>query len=310
MTETNYEKYLVREPLWETGPGVKNRQSPTMTFMSSTQVPGVNYYIEFGWIYDIPDPNPHDHEHVHNFDEIVLHIGGDPDNPEDLGGEIEFYVGGQPLTLTTTNGIFIPAGVTHGPLIWKRFTRPHLEMAIMLGAGSSKLGWGESGIKESKKELPQKKDDIDYARYFVSKPIYEAASPEGPVKGRQNPTMTLMSTAQVPEANYYAELGWIYNIPDPNPHIHEHVHKYDEIVLHWGGDPENPLDLGGEIEFYVGGQPLTFDTTTGLFVPAGLKHGPLTWKSVRRPHMEMALMLGTGDLKEGWGDSGIGGPKK
>ena len=72
------------EPLWEAGPGVKKRQSPTMTFMSSKQVPEANYYIEFGWIYDIPEPNPHIHEHVHNFDEIVLHVGGDPDNPEDL----------------------------------------------------------------------------------------------------------------------------------------------------------------------------------------------------------------------------------
>ena len=39
MPESKYEKYLVREPLWEVGPGIKKRQSPTMTFMSSKQVP-------------------------------------------------------------------------------------------------------------------------------------------------------------------------------------------------------------------------------------------------------------------------------
>jgi hypothetical protein len=121
--------------------------------------------------------------------------------------------------------------------------------------------------------------------------------------------MTVMSSDQVPEANYYIELGWIYEMPEPNPHIHEHVHKYDEIVLHWGGDPENPEDLGAEIDFYIGGQPLTLTTTTGIWAPKGLKHGPLIWKKVRRPHVEMAFMLNCGNVRDGWADSGISGPK-
>ncbi len=305
MSKIDYEKYLVRKPIYEAGAGYKGRQSPTMTYMSSAQVPEANYYIEFGWIYKIPEPNPHIHEHVHNYDEIVLHIGGDPDNPEDLGGEIEFYVGGQPLTFNTSTGAFLPAGVSHGPLIWKKFSHPHIEMAIMLGTGDPMKGWGDSGIQKPKEGLPQKKDDVDYEKYLVRKPIYEA----GPgVKNRQSPTMTFMSSAQVPEANYYIELGWIYGITEPNPHIHEHVHRFDEIVLHWGGDPENPEDLGGEIEFCVGGQPLTFSTTTGLWAPKGMKHGPLTFKRVTKPYIQMAMMLGTGSIKEGWGDSGIGGP--
>ena len=150
MAESKYEKYLVREPLWEAGPGVKKRQSPTMTFMSSKQVPEANYYIEFGWIYDIPEPNPHIHEHMHKFDEIVLHWGGDPENPLDLGGEIEFYVGEDPLTFNTTTGIRLPRGLTHGPLSWKKFQKPHIEMAFMLGTGYMKAGWADSGIRGPK----------------------------------------------------------------------------------------------------------------------------------------------------------------
>ena len=82
-----YGKYLVTKPVYEAGPPVKGRQSPSMTYMSNTLVPGCNMYLEVGWIWDMPTPNPHIHEHSHNFDEIVLHIGADPDNPEDLGGE-------------------------------------------------------------------------------------------------------------------------------------------------------------------------------------------------------------------------------
>lgn len=305
MSKIDHERYLVREPLWEAGSGLKNRQSPTMTFMSSKQVPEANCYIEFGWIYDIPEPNPGIHEHVHNFDEIVLHIGGDPYKPEELGAEIEFYVGGQPLVLTTTSGLFIPAGVPHGPITWEKVNAPHIEMAIMLGTGNMKEGWADSGIKEAKDTLPRKTDDIDYEKYLVKSPNYEA----GPgFKNRQSPTMTLMSNRQMPGVNYYIELGWIYDIPEPNPGIHKHVHKFDEIVLHWGGDSENPLDLGAEIDFYMEEQPLTLNTTTGLWVPKGLKHGPLIWKNVRKPHVEMAFMLGCGNMKEAWGNSGIKGP--
>jgi hypothetical protein len=300
--EMDYEKYLVRKPNYEAGPGVKNRQSPTMTFMSNAQVPDVNYYVELGWIYSMPEPNPHIHEHVHDYDEIVFHIGGDPMTPQDLGAEIVFYIGGQPVTINTTSAAFIPRNVPHGPLIWKNVRFPHIEMAIMLGAGSTALAWKKSGIKEAKKELPKKTDNVDYEQYMVRSPTREAGAV---VKNRQSPTMTYISNRQIPGISYYAEFGWIYDMPVPNVHVHEHSHKFDEIVLHIGGDPGNPEALGAEMEFCVEGQPLKFDTCTGLFVPKGTKHGPLTWKKVTKPHIEMAIMLGAGSLREGWGGSGI-----
>ena len=52
VAETSYERYFVREPLYEEGLDVINRQSPTMTYMSAAQVPEADYYIEFGWVYD------------------------------------------------------------------------------------------------------------------------------------------------------------------------------------------------------------------------------------------------------------------
>jgi hypothetical protein len=137
MTGINAEKYFVKKPAYEVVPTeeVKGRL-PAMTLMSSTLVPGSNNYVEAGWVTAMPDPPTHIHEHVHDYDEIVLHIGIDPADREDLGGEIEFLVDGQPLTINKTSGVFVPRGVKHGPLTWKRFTKPHLELTIMLGAGS------------------------------------------------------------------------------------------------------------------------------------------------------------------------------
>ena len=150
MTEKTYEKYLVKKPTREVKvPGldeIKGRKYPTMTYMSNDLVPGCNVYLEGGWIWAMPDPNPHILEHTHNYDEVVLHIGSDPNNPEDLGAEIEYVVGGEPLIIDKTSAVFIPKGVKHGPLTWKRVDRPHIQMSIMLGAGTlaeaAPGGWG------------------------------------------------------------------------------------------------------------------------------------------------------------------------
>jgi len=137
----------------------------------------------------------------------------------------------------------------------------------------------------------------EYARNLVTKPAYEVTA--GKVKGRSYPTMTIMSNNLVPGSNVYIELGWVWEMPEPNPHIFEHKHaKYNEIVFHIGNDPNNPEDLGAEIEFTVGGEPLVFDRTSALFVPAGVSHGPVVWKKVRRPHIQMAMVLGAGTLDE------------
>ena len=140
MANKSYQKNLIQEPDLEVGSGkdLKGRQNPTMTFMSNDLVPGSNTYIEIGWIYEMPEPNPHILDHSHNFDEIVLHLGADPKNPEYLGAEIEFTVGGEKLVINKTSALFIPKGVEHGPLTWKKVEKPHIQMVVMPGAGTIK----------------------------------------------------------------------------------------------------------------------------------------------------------------------------
>ncbi len=60
MPISDAEKYLVRKPLLEIGvKGVglmQGRQLPTMTYMSNALVPNSNTYIEYGWIWQVPEP--------------------------------------------------------------------------------------------------------------------------------------------------------------------------------------------------------------------------------------------------------------
>jgi len=299
MVKIDYAKYLVRKPIYEAFGGVKNRQSPAMTIMSSKQVPEAGHYIEVGWVYGIPQPNPSISEHVHDYDEIVLYWGGSYKTPQVLGAEIEFYVGGQPITFNTTTSFYIPKGTPHAPVTWKKFTSPHIQMAMMLGTGSVPPAWSD---KNSSKVLPVKKNDFEYEQYAIRSPMREAGAEF--IRGRTAPTMTYMSGVQIPGVKYYIEFGWTFDMPmtkTAGVGMPEMAHRnFDEIVLHVGGDPSNPEDLGGDMEFYVGGQPLTFDTTSALFIPRGLSHGPLRLKEYRKPHIVMAIMCGAGTAKEGW----------
>jgi len=295
MTDINYEKYLIKEPIIQGQPdlNVQNRTFPPLIYLSSAQIPGIKYNIEFGWVWGMPQPNPYLDERVGEYDEILLNIGGDCYNPEELGADIEYSLGGRILSIDSTSAVFVPKGVRHGPLTYKEFRHPHVRISILLGTGERKINSAETPKPE------REATDIDYKKYLVRKPVYEVIAGT-PVKNRQEPaSMTFMNRNLVPECNIYVEGGWVWGMPDPNPHIFRHVHRdFEELVLHYGTDHEHPEELGGEIEFSVGDQPLKVDKTAIVFVPKGISHGPLIWKKYSAPHLEMAIVPGAGSLAE------------
>ena len=70
--------------------------------------------------------------HVHDFDEIVGFLGSDPQNPHDLGGEVEFWLEDEKYMLTKSCLIFAPRGLRHCPLRVTRVDRPFLFLAISM----------------------------------------------------------------------------------------------------------------------------------------------------------------------------------
>lgn len=62
--------------------------------------------------------------HSHDFDEVLLFTGTDPDDPHDLGGEIEIWIEDEKHIITKGCMIFIPKGIKHLPLIFRKIGRP------------------------------------------------------------------------------------------------------------------------------------------------------------------------------------------
>ncbi|MBN1905109.1 MAG: hypothetical protein JW927_08435 [Deltaproteobacteria bacterium] len=297
MTLNNYKRYMVTNPLREAGKGVKWRSAPVMTYMSNDLVAGCNKYIDISWIKGMPDPNPHVVEFACNYDRVIFYVGSDPFNLEELGAEICYYLGGQEIRLNTTSAIYIKKGVKHGPAIWNSFTRPHLEISIIMGPEKNDRAWIGPGQKKNSQEItPQKNDDADYERYVVKKPFILQGTEV--TDAMESPAQIYMSSALIPESKLYVDFGWIPGMPGLNPPIPDHSHDYEEVVLLVGNDPNNPEVLGAELEFCINDEPLTFDTTTAIYAPKSLKHGPLTWKRFERPHLLMPIVFGTGSIAE------------
>jgi len=63
---------------------------------------------------------------------------------------------------------------------------------------------------------------------------------------------------------------------NPNSQVGKaHSHPYPEILGFVGTDPENPLELGGEVEFWVDGECHRLTKSTMVFLPPNLPHCPL-----------------------------------
>jgi len=78
------------------------------------------------WLWQLTGSGPVSIEttHSHDFDEIIGFAGSNRNHPHDLGGEIEFWLDGEPYTLNRTCFIFIPRGVKHCPIVLKRIDTP------------------------------------------------------------------------------------------------------------------------------------------------------------------------------------------
>ena len=89
--------------------------------------------------------------------------------------------------------------------------------------------------------------------------------------------------------NHKFSLSWC-PIPVPFEMVPQtHAHDYDQFLLFVGGDTNNMLDLGGEVELTLSEdgknlEKFVFTTATMVYVPAGLYHCPLNIKKVNDPN--------------------------
>ena len=115
------------------------------------------------------------------------------------------------------------------------------------------------------------------------------------------PNFFLRPTGPIKEANAMVEFLWITKdcasgvTAEKSPHKHD----CDEIFLFLGTNPENIMDLGAEVEFWLGEgeetEKIAINSTSLVFVPKGLLHMPIFYKNVKRPSLRIVVALNIGE---------------
>jgi hypothetical protein len=133
MAETKYGKYFLKEP-WGI-PGKFDPDGPVYI--------GIGQKAPVEWdepltqvlrpIYKPFKMIPEGHRHSNA--EILYFIGGDPMNFKEFGAEVEFVIGegeeAETHIITTTTWVYVPSGVLHCPLDFKRVDKPIMFGHIM-----------------------------------------------------------------------------------------------------------------------------------------------------------------------------------
>jgi len=126
------------------------------------------------------------------------------------------------------------------------------------------------------------------------------------ISGRQpgNPessgTMIAWVNNEIFKGSHQYHVHWVYESPRNVEGIASwedmghgpHEHKSAEAVIHIGTNEDDPMDLGGEIWFYLGPEAEKHVITKSSFVylPAGFIHSPWVIKKVTRPFVIVTVM--------------------
>ncbi|MBN1190104.1 MAG: hypothetical protein JXA46_10160 [Dehalococcoidales bacterium] len=137
MAETKYGKYIIEydSKRWPT------ERRPVMCRLEDSVIKGSNFYL-IHWVMPGVEATVGDFKyaghppHIHKDTELLFHIGTNPDDPMDLGGEVEMYLGPEleRHVFNRTCCVFIPPNFIHSPWRPLKTTRPWIFMEINQGS--------------------------------------------------------------------------------------------------------------------------------------------------------------------------------
>jgi hypothetical protein len=132
MKESKYAKYFLTEPELRNKP--KIQMSNPSAYVDSALHFGSQANFSMAWRY-IKEPMLFDRiPHSHEFDEFLCFLGGNLEDIFDFDATIELSMGeeGEVCLIKQATVVYIPAGLVHTPLTFKRIDKPVLFHPIAL----------------------------------------------------------------------------------------------------------------------------------------------------------------------------------
>jgi hypothetical protein len=134
-----------------------------------------------------------------------------------------------------------------------------------------------------------------YGKYIMQEPhapwVSMDPQPKGPIPASIRVNSHLFNTI-----NCDCAFMGMTQPSDPAQGGHpSHKHDVDEYLFFIGGDPENILDFGAEVELTLGEgddkEVHTINSTSVVYVPKGLAHLPMVIKKVDKPILFGHLLM-------------------
>ncbi len=153
MVEKKYGKYVLTD--FKENSTIPQVASPQAYFRGGAQIPGAN--LNMGWQVFTQPIHLEKEPHTHDCDEYLIFLGAKLPDVFDFKAEVEFYLGEEEeeFTIDKATIIYIPEGMVHCPLNFKRIDEPILFHAILLAPKFTKRVNGKEIIFESPKSSPE-----------------------------------------------------------------------------------------------------------------------------------------------------------
>jgi mannose-6-phosphate isomerase-like protein (cupin superfamily) len=279
MTVSKYSKYVIQElraPFSAEATAEYSKFAKRILWIDEKVVPGA-FQMTCSWYFKSNEKSPP--PHTHEVNEILGFFGNDPDDPYNLHGEVEFWLGDQKLIINKTTMVFIPAGLKHCPLIVKRVDKPLFHYSVVTSGH-----WDTTSLKETHKP------ETDYSKYMVTELKAPSFTPEFVETYKKFATRVLWMDNNIIPGAFQMNVSWYCK---PARHATEsHKHEYDEIIGFFGGDASEPNNLNGEVEMWIGNKKFMLTKSTLLFAPAGVSHCPLIIHRADRPIFHFSVVTG------------------
>jgi hypothetical protein len=251
-----------------------------MTFMKGEDLAGFNLNFIIG-IYDqVGDWAPNRGAHAHPFGECLFFFGYDPDDLSYLGADLELHMGKEQEghSFSVPMVVAAPAGLAHCPLLTNRVYRTfgHFHLALNPGYAAVPV------------KLEGKTDGKKYSRYFKKLPVNKGP---GGADAREKWSVSGADLQGLPLNVTMA----VHHKPGPwRTEKVTHVHPYDECLVFFGHDVDNPGYLGAELTIDIGEEreKHTFNTPTAVCIPRETPHFPIVCNSIEKPYRFVRIGLG------------------
>lgn len=221
--------------------------------------------------------------HKHDFDQVLFFLGGDCNSMDDLNAEIELCLGEEKEKhlINTTTTVFIPGGLPHFPATVRKMDKRFYYMEISLARESKEIP--VSGGPEPTTVAGR----ASKHRSHIVRPSFMRKAPGVMDPNNRDDSGGSLAFITGSDFNTLIMCESLINAPYRFPNPAYHTHTQPEFICFMGGDPNDPTNLGGEIELYLGAKEeverYIVTVPSVWIVPAKVPHCPLVVTKVDKP---------------------------